>query len=78
MGNPNASNVHRVICSHMNINSNHYKIDMLSDILNDKIDILCVTETKICRSFPSSSFIINISAPPFRKDRTGYGGALLL
>ena len=57
--------VHRVICSHININSIRYKIDMLSDFIKDKIDILCVDE-----SFPSSSFIIKGIAPPFRKDRT--------
>ena len=63
-------NVHKVICSHININSIRYKIDMLSDFIKDKIDILCVAETKIEVSFPSSSFIIKGFTPPFRKYRT--------
>ena len=62
----------------INIYSNHYKIDMLSDIINYKIDILCVAETKIDRSFPSSNFIINRFATTFRKYCTGHDGDLLL
>ena len=71
-------NVHRVICSHININSIRYKIEMLSDFIKDKIDILRVEQTKIDESFPSSSFIIKGFAPPFRKDRIGHGGGILL
>ena len=61
------NNVHRVICSHININSIRYKIEMLSDFIKDKIDILCVAETNIDESFPSSSFTIKGFAPLLEK-----------
>ena len=51
-------NVNRIILSHLNINSIRNKIDMLSDLVTGKVDILLISETKIDASFPSPQFLI--------------------
>ena len=70
-------NINRIIIAHLNINSIRNKIDMLSDIVTDKIDILCITETKIDDTFPLSNLLIAGFSPPYRLDRTSNGGGLL-
>ena len=51
---------------------------MISDIIIGNIDIMLFSETKIDESFPSSQFFISGFSPPFRSDRSIYGGGLLL
>ena len=51
---------------------------MLSDIINGKIDILLISETKLDDTFPSSNFKIAGYSPPFRLNRSQYGGGLIL
>ena len=51
-------NANRIIIAHLNINSIRNKIDMLSDIVKNKIDILCITESKLDDTFPLSNFLI--------------------
>ena len=71
-------NPNRIIISHLNINSIRNKIEMISDIIIGNIDIMLFSETKIDESFPSSQFFISGLSPPFRSDRSIYGGGLLL
>ena len=71
-------NVHRVIVSHININSIRNKIVALSDIIKENIDVLLVSETKLDISFPNSLFHIDGYSPPYRKDRSNNGGGLIL
>ena len=66
-------NVDRLIFTHLNINNIRYKISMLSDIVAKKIDVLCISETKLDESFMSSNFLIPGYSIPFRRDRTAYG-----
>ena len=56
----------------------HIKSEMLTNIIQGKLDILLVLETKIDISFPSGQFIIPGFAPPYRFDRNNKGGGLLL
>ena len=49
-------NPNRVIIAHININSLRNKFDILSDIVKNKIDIICISETKLDDTFPSSIF----------------------
>ena len=40
-------NPNRLICAHLNINFVRNKIDLLSDIIKNNIDILIISETKL-------------------------------
>ena len=71
-------NIHRVIISHLNINSIRNKFVALSDMVKNKIDIMLISETKLDTSFPNSQFHIDGFSPPYRADRTNRGGGLLL
>ena len=51
---------------------------MISDIIEKNIDIMMFSETKLDESYPSSQFIMQGFSPPFRLDRSIYGGGLLL
>ena len=71
-------NVDRIIIGHLNINSIRNKVQLLNDIVQDKIDVFLVSETKINGSFPTAQFYLNGFETPFRLDRTVQGGGLLL
>ena len=68
----------RVIISQINLNSIRNKIKLLSEADLGNIDILMVSETKIDMSFPTSQFVIQGFAAPFRLDRTNTGGGILV
>ena len=51
---------------------------MLREIVQDKVDILLVSETKVDPSFPSSQFAIKSFSVPFRLDRNSSGGSIIL
>ena len=51
---------------------------MLREIVQDKVDILLVSETKVDPSFPSSQFAIKGFSVPFRLDRNSSGGGIML
>ena len=70
-------NIHRVIISHLNINSIRNKFVALSDIAKNKIDIMLISETKLNSSFSNSLFYIDGFSPPYRNDRTDRGGGLI-
>ena len=71
-------NINKILIANLNINSLRNKINMLSDIIVDKIDILLITESKLDDSFPSSSFKIPGFSNPFRRDRSCFGGGIVL
>ena len=71
-------NANRIIIAQLNINSIRNKIDMLSTIVRNKIDILCITETKLDDTFPLSNFFISGFSPPYRLDRSSKGGGILV
>ena len=71
-------NLNRVIISQININSIRNKIELLSEAVFGNIDILMVSEAKIDISLPTSQFIIQGFAAPFRLDRTNTGGRILV
>ena len=71
-------NIDRIIIGHLNINSIRNKIEILNDIIQDKIDVFLVSETKIDKTFPTAQFYLNGFETPHRLDRTAEGGGLLL
>ena len=50
-------NPKQLIIAHLNINSLRNKFDQLKILVQDKIDILLVTENKLDDTFPILSFI---------------------
>ena len=71
-------NLNKVIISQININSIRNKIELLPEAVLGNIDILMVSETKIDMSFPTSQFVIQGFAAPFRLDTTNTGGGILV
>ena len=50
------SHLNNVAFSYLNINSVMNKLGDLEKIVDGNIDILCIAETKLNKSFPSSKF----------------------
>ena len=65
---------------HLNINSLHHKIVDLGHVLNQTgIEIVAISETKLCSDFPDAQFQVDGYAyPPYRKDRTKHGGGIMV
>ena len=51
---------------------------MLKEVIRNKIDILLTSETNLDDTFPLIQFILEGFTPPYRLDRTEYGGGLML
>ena len=78
LNNLRLKNPNRLICAHLNINSVRNKFDLLSDIIKNNIDILMISETKLDSSFPNGQFQIHGYSEPYRFDRNGNGGGILV
>ena len=72
------SNVNRLIVAQLNINSLRNKLDALIGIVSGKLDIFVLTETKLNETFPKNQFLIDRFIPPFRLDRNGHGGGVMI
>ena len=72
------SNADRLIIGHLNINSLRNKFEMLREIIQDKLDILLISETKVDPSFLSSQFTLDSFSSPFRLDRNSSTGGIML
>ena len=64
-------------CSYLNINSLRNKFHNLFDMIDENIDIICLAETKLDDSFPSSNFLVPGYSSPFRLDINSRSGGLL-
>ena len=69
--------VHRLVIGHLDINSLPGKSNQLKVVIENNIDFLNVTETKIDSSFSSSQFMIEGFLMPFRFDRNRSGGGVI-
>ena len=72
------NNPSRIIFGQININSIRNKFEQLIYIVNNEIDILMVSETKLDDTFPTSQFLMQGYSTPFRKNWTTKGGGILL
>ena len=52
------ANPKNLTCSYLNINSIRNKFHNLVDMIDENIDIICISETKLDDSFPASNFLI--------------------
>ena len=68
----------KLIIGNLNINSLSNKFDQLKMIVQGKLDILVITETKLDDSFPLSQFNIEGFSQPYRYDRNRNGGGVLI
>ena len=73
-----SKNPGRLVWAHSNINSPRNKFDLLANIVKDKIDILMIFETKLDLSFPKGQFHLHGFSEPYRLDRNGNGGGILV
>ena len=63
---------------HFNINSVKNKFEALTYIIDNNIDLLLISETKLDESLPTAQFQMKGFSVPYRYDRNGKGGGLLL
>ena len=63
-------NPNRLIFAHININSFRNKFETLQQVIENNVDVLLISETKLDASFPQSQFILDGFNSPYRLDRT--------
>ena len=78
MKNLKLKSVDKLVIGHLNINSLRYKFEQFKIIVGNHLDIIVITETKLDISFPTSQFLLEGYCEPYRKDRTGEGGGILI
>ena len=67
-----------VIIGHLNINSIRNKFELLSFLIDGKVDIFLISETKIDGTFPTSQFLMSGYSNVYRLDRNDKGGGIML
>ena len=72
-----AKNENRIVVAHHNINYIYQNCEALKTLVDNNVDILMISETKIDESFPSKQFQIEGFSPPLRLDRNKFGGGIL-
>ena len=70
--------VGNIIIAHLNINSLRNKFDSLVQLIGGSVDILVIGETKLDASFPKKQFMIRGFKEPYRNDRNGDGGGVMI
>ena len=64
------------IVSHVNVNSLKNKFEVVEELVQNKVDVCFLSETKIDEAFPNQQFMIN-GYKLFRRDRNCHGGGVL-
>ena len=72
------SNVDCIIVAQINVNSITNKFDALMARIQNKVDILLISETKLDENFPTRQFSIEGFTSPYRLDKNGFVGGLLV
>ena len=72
------NNPKNLTCAYLNINSIRNKLDHLFTMINNNIDIICISETKLDSSFPVSQFKVPGYSLPHRKDFNSKSGGMLV
>ena len=72
------SNINRLVVAHSNINHVTGKLEPLLEIIQDNIDILAITETKLDESYTTNMLDIEGYSLPYRRDRNVNGGGVLV
>ena len=81
------SNLNNIVIGQMNVNSLSTKFDSVKHftpgnidimIIPGNIDIMIIGESELDDTFPSSQFLIDGYAEPFRRDRNVQGGGIMM
>ena len=72
------TNLDRVIIGNLNVNSIAGKFDELKLKVENRVDILILTETKLDDSFPTAQFQIDGYKCPYRQDRNRNEGGVFM
>ena len=72
------SNKDIYIIGHININSPRNKFELVAEMVQDEVDLLMISETKLDSSFPNAQFYMKSYSKPYRLDRNGKGGGIIL
>ena len=67
-----------VTIAHLNINFLYNKFEGLKLLVQNKIDILVLSETKLDDTYTTNQFMIEGFTSPFRADRNAHGGGLFV
>ena len=67
-----------VTIAHLNINFLYNKFEGLKLLVQNKIDILVLSETKLNDTYTTNQFMIEGFSSPFRADRDAHGGGLFI
>ena len=71
-------NNHRLVIGNLSINSISTKFDNLKLIIQGKIDMLVITESKADSTFPLNQFGMQRYSKPYRFDRNRNGGGVFI
>ena len=63
---------------HLNINSIRNRLDALSLVVKNNVDILMICETKLDDSFPTAQFLLSGFSAPYRLDSNSKDSGILL
>ena len=72
------TNTNRIVIGQLNINSIRNKCESVKHIIEENVDIILFSETKLNDTFPDSQFLIEGFHVPYRLDRTDKGGGILI
>ena len=65
-------NVNKVIIGHLNVNCFAVKLDVIKIIIQDNVDIMIFSETKLDASYPMAQLMMEGFRNPFRLDRNSF------
>ena len=71
-------NSNKVIIGHINVNSLQNKFEFLAEMVQDKADLLMISETKLYSSFPNAQFYMKYYSKPYRLDTNSKGRGIIL
>ena len=70
--------MNKIVVGQWNINSFRNMFDFLAHQVQGIVDILMILERKLDGSFPLGKFLLDGYSIPYRSDRIGIGGGILL
>ena len=71
-------NSNKVIVGHININSLRTKFELLTEMVQDEVDLLMISQRKLDSSFTNAQFYMKSYSKPYMRDRNSKGGSIIL
>ena len=69
-------NPKNAVIGHLTVKSRRHKFETVEELVQNKVDVFFLSETKIDETFPNQQFMIN-GYNLFRRDRNCHGGGVL-